>query len=172
MTSIFGDFNLPNRREALADVLFQNRLDLEWCSVVGCLESERVLLALKFTSEDDPVVLNMHPLFSLWPVQLTVPCPSLYMLHLRALATVSDRESAFSLAPSNVTAVSGRQHFPGEILQKRGLKSSTRGIPMSSMTGSFEKRLRSVQEKYGSDVVSIIVIFFGLAAILIFLSPR
>jgi hypothetical protein len=43
---------------------------------------------------------------------------------------------------------------------------------MSSMTGSFEKRLRSAREKYGSDVVSIIVIFFGVAAILILLSPR
>jgi hypothetical protein len=43
---------------------------------------------------------------------------------------------------------------------------------MSSMTGSFRKRLRSASEKYGSDVASIIVIFFGVAALLILLSPR
>jgi hypothetical protein len=43
---------------------------------------------------------------------------------------------------------------------------------MSSMTGSFEKRLRSARERYGSDVAWIIVIFLGVAALLILLSPR
>ena len=43
---------------------------------------------------------------------------------------------------------------------------------MSSMANSFKERLRCASEKYGSDVVSIIVIVFGTAALLILLSPR
>jgi hypothetical protein len=43
---------------------------------------------------------------------------------------------------------------------------------MSSITNYFEKRLPSAREKYGSGIASIIVIFFEVAAILIFLSPR
>jgi len=36
---------------------------------------------------------------------------------------------------------------------------------------SFQDRLRFAKEKYGSDIASIIVILFGVAAILMFLSP-
>jgi len=43
---------------------------------------------------------------------------------------------------------------------------------MSSTTGYFEKHLRSAREKYGSDILSIIVIVFGVGALLILLSPR
>ncbi len=43
---------------------------------------------------------------------------------------------------------------------------------MPSTTGSFKKHLDFARGKYGSDVLSIFVIFFGVAALLIFLSPR
>jgi len=43
---------------------------------------------------------------------------------------------------------------------------------MSSITSYFEKRLRSARGKLGSDIASIIVIVFGVVALLILLSPR
>jgi hypothetical protein len=43
---------------------------------------------------------------------------------------------------------------------------------MSSATGCFEKYLRAARKKHGSDIVSILVIFFGVVAILILLCPR
>jgi len=43
---------------------------------------------------------------------------------------------------------------------------------MSSTTMSFQNRLRSAGEKYGSQVAAIIVIVFGVAAIVMVLSPR
>jgi hypothetical protein len=43
---------------------------------------------------------------------------------------------------------------------------------MSSITSYFEKQLRSARGKHGSDIASIIVIVFGVAALLILLSPR
>jgi hypothetical protein len=45
-------------------------------------------------------------------------------------------------------------------------------VTISSMTGSLRDRLRFAREKYGFDIASIIMIFFGLAALLILLSPR
>jgi len=42
---------------------------------------------------------------------------------------------------------------------------------MSSKTGYYQKVRRSAQEKSGSDILSIIVIFLGLAAIIVLLSP-
>jgi hypothetical protein len=51
-------------------------------------------------------------------------------------------------------------------------KISPRGIPMSSTTNYFEKSPRSARKKYGSDIASIIVIVFGVAALLILLCPR
>jgi len=43
---------------------------------------------------------------------------------------------------------------------------------MSSNLLTLESRLRSARDKYGSDIASIIVIFFGVAAILMFLNPQ
>ena len=43
---------------------------------------------------------------------------------------------------------------------------------MSSIRNYFEKHLPSAREKYGSDIASIIVILLGMAAILLFLTPR
>src|SRR5258708_25722050 len=63
-------------------------------------------------------------------------------------------------------------HFSRGASQDRGVKSSPRGIPMSSTTNYFEKYLRSARKKYGSDTASIIVIVFGVAALLILLCPR
>jgi hypothetical protein len=43
---------------------------------------------------------------------------------------------------------------------------------MSSITNHFERALRSVREKSRADIASMIVIFVGVATILILLSPR
>ena len=43
---------------------------------------------------------------------------------------------------------------------------------MPTTTGHFEKHLRSAREKYGPDILSIIVIAFGVTALLFLLSPR
>jgi hypothetical protein len=43
---------------------------------------------------------------------------------------------------------------------------------MSSITNYFEKAMRSAREQSSADIASIIAIFFGLAIILIMLSPR
>jgi hypothetical protein len=43
---------------------------------------------------------------------------------------------------------------------------------MSSITNYFEKHLPSARERSSANIASIIVIFLGVTAILIFLSPR